>query len=435
MSFDSGGLWASLGRDVPVPLLALVAIGLTIVVLLLILWSVKRHPNIHMRFHDEHTLDELQRTIAGITFGTLHDGNLIEIVENGRFFDRVIDDIESARQSVTFETFLWKDGEVAARISEALSRKAREGVMVRLLVDARGGKGLGERSQELEDAGVVLARFHPVTPANIGRLNSRDHRKIVVVDGSVGWVGGHCVTDDWLGDAEDRKHFRDLSARVTGPVVHALQSAFSENWIETTGDAPTGEGFFPGLQREGESTAHVVFTTPAGSSSAVKILHHLAIHGAKRTIRLQNPYFLPDRDAIEALQDAAGRGVDVRIMLPSAGASDFPIVQHASHHKFGALLEGGVRIFEYEKTLLHQKTFAVDGSWGAIGSTNFDDRSFEINDEVTLSVFDPPFARALEEIFEADLEHCRELTLEEWKKRSVVHKLQDFSAFLFNEQL
>ena len=283
---------------------------------------------------------------------------------------------------------------------------------MRVLVDATGGKKMGEAAvRRLEDAGCKFDTYHPQRLRNIGVLNERDHRKIIVLDGRTALVGGHCIVDSWLGDAQDGEHFRDLSVRLRGPIVHAIQSAFSENWVEETGELFVGEDFFPELHDEGDVAIHVARVKPEGSAPAVKILHHLAICCARERIWIQNPYFLPEPAAIEALGRAVARGVDVRVMVPSAEASDMPIVQHAAHRNFEWLLALGVRIFEYQKTLLHQKVMSIDGVWCAIGSSNFDDRSFEINDEITLGMMDAPLAREFEAIFERDSKDCVELEL------------------------
>jgi cardiolipin synthase len=198
---------------------------------------------------------------------------------------------------------------------------------------------------------------------------------------------------------------------------------------------PAGTNIFPELGAAGDMKAHVVWTSPAGSPSTLKLLHYMAIHVAKTSITIQNPYFLPDPDARDSLLAAVKRGVAVRIMIPATEASDSKMVQHASHHHYGTLLKGGVRLFDYQKTLLHQKVIVVDGCWAAVGSTNFDDRSFEVNDEASLVVYDERFARELEETFERDLEHAVEVHFEPWKHRPLMHKLKDFTAFLVNEQL
>jgi cardiolipin synthase len=307
---------------------------------------------------------------------------------------------------------------------------------VRLVLDANGCKKMGKAVREqMRAAGCRLALYHPFTPKNIGVVLERDHRKICVVDGRIAWVGGHCIVDDWLGDARNKEEVRDLSVRLRGPIVHAVQSAFSENWVEVSGELFVGDEVFPPAQRAGEVVAHVASVKPEGSAPAVKILHHTVICCARKRIWIQNPYFIPEPDAVEAFARAVKRGVDVRVMVPSSGASDMRIVQHAAHRNFQRLLDCGVRIFEYGRTLLHQKVMTIDGVWCAVGSSNFDDRSFETNDEITVGFLDRALARRLEEIFEADRAHCVELDAKRWRSRSPLHKLQDSAYYLFNEVL
>ena len=419
-----------------IPLWLLVLMALTIVPLLLIVWSVKRRSRAHLDIEDDADLHHLVPSIAGLTQGTLVDGNRVELVQNGEFWESAFRDIAGARQTIHFETFLTHRGELTTRITEALCRKAAEGVEVRMMLDSSGARHFPRADvKRLKAAGVRVGRYHPFHLANLGVINNRDHRKLLVVDGRIGYVGGHCLADTWLGDAEDKDHFRDISARVEGPVVAQLQSAFAENWIEETGEVLAGVRFFPKLERRGDMRAHVVWASPTGSPSTLKLLHYLAIHAARKSITIQNPYFLPDPDARTALVDAARRGVNVRIMIPSTKVTDHALVQHASHHHYGTLLKGGVKLYDYERTLLHQKVIVIDGCWAAIGSTNFDDRSFEVNDEVSMVVYDVGIARELEATFDRDLAHAKEMQLDLWKKRPVLHKLRDFTSFLFNEQL
>ena len=407
-----------------------------ILLLALLFWSVKHRRRPKLRFRADLGLDELERSIAGITQGTLCAGNRVELVQDGAFFERVTADIEAAERTVHLETFLAKKGEVTRCLAEVLARRAREGVTVRVMLDAGGGRRFGKESlRQMREAGVKIARYHPWRLSTLGRVNNRDHRKMVIVDGKVGWVGGHCLVDTWRGEAQDKKHFRDISARVEGPVVAQLQSAFTENWIEETGELPAGEECFPELEEMGKVRAHAVWLSPSGSPSCVELMHYLAIRAAERSITIQNPYFLPDPEELKALVEAAKRGVLVRVMIPATDASDAPIVQHASHHRYGFLLAGGVELYDYQTTLLHQKVITVDGRWSSVGSANFDDRSFEINDEVTLAISDEGIAAELEAIFEADLKHAKRVELAAWKKRSIGHRLIDFSAYLVNEQL
>jgi cardiolipin synthase len=420
---------------VAVPIWVLVLVGLVMVALIVILWSVKRRRRHHLAL-EETGIDDLMESIAGITQSTIVGGNRIELLQNGALWDRMFDDMANARETINFETFLSKCGKLTERMTDTLLKKQLEGVQVRMLLDGSGGKNYGNMDRKrLINAGAGVRAYHPVRFSNLGTLNNRDHRKLAVIDGRIGYIGGHCLCDEWLGNAEDRKHYRDITARVEGPVVAQLQSAFSENWIEETGEVIGGTNFFPDLEPCGDMKAHAVWVSPAGSPSTVKLLHYLAIRAANKRLTIQNPYFLPDPDARKALLAAVQRGVEVRIMIPSDKVTDEPHVQHASHHHYGTLLQGGIKLYDYQKTLSHQKVLVVDGKWSVVGSTNFDDRSFEINDEISLVIHDERIARELEETFERDLKDATAVDLDEWKKRPAAHKARDLFWFLFNEQM
>ncbi|MGZ8211765.1 MAG: phospholipase D-like domain-containing protein [Burkholderiales bacterium] len=418
---------------------AAVVIGILIVIillLLLVIWSIKRHRNPHLNIKADEPIESLVLSLAGLSLGTPMGGNSVEVFENGAFFDALLAEVAAAERSIHLETFLWKEGKLSRRFADALCERARAGVTVRVLIDAIGGKEISEDTERrMRESGCKVIKFHPRRLRNIGVINQRDHRKIAVLDGRSAFVGGHCIVDCWLGNGEDRDHWRDIGVKLSGPIVHVVQSVFGENWVEETGELFTGEGVFPELQPAGDVVAHAAYAKPQGSAPAVKILHHAIICCAKRRLWIQNPYFIPEPAAIDAYGRAVARGVDVRVMVPSAEASDSPMVQHAAHRNFEKLLKCGVRIFENPKTLLHQKVMTVDGIWCAIGSTNFDDRAFEINDEITIGFLDKRLARELELIFERDLENCTEVRLEAWSKRGVFHKLKDHFFYLFNEQL
>lgn len=421
---------------VAVPVALVVVFVLAIVVLVMVIWSIRRHRDPELEIDCDAPLAELMPSLSGLTQSAVYVGNTVELFENGAFFDVMFEEIKAATRTVHFETFLWKEGVLGQRLVDALVERRRAGVKVRVLVDGDGGKKMGrDVERQLTAAGCKFALHHPRHWRNIGVFNERDHRKLVVLDGRVALVCGHCIVDSWLGDAQDREHVRDLGVRLRGPVVHAVQAAFSENWVEDTGELFVGEDAFPELQRQGDVDVHVASLKPEGSAPAVKVLHHLVVCVAHKSIRIQNPYFLPDDEAIEALGQAVARGVDVRVMVPSADASDMPMVQHAAHRNFHKMLARGVRIFEYQRCLLHQKVMAVDGVWCAIGSSNFDDRSFETNDEITVGFHDAALARRLEEIFEADLRHCVELTAAAWRARGLWHRVKDSVFYLFNEVL
>jgi cardiolipin synthase len=406
------------------------ALLFAVALLALAIWSIKRHKDPHLALESDAAIDELVPSIAGMSLGMAIRGNAVEIFQDAAFYDALLEDIGAAQRSVHFETFLWQEGRLGARMAEAFARKAREGVKVRLVLDAVGCRKMGDAARRrMEQAGCQLALYHPRTLKNIGVLAERDHRKLAILDGRIAWVGGHCVVDDWLHEV------RDLSVRLRGPIVHAVQSAFSENWVEVTGKLFVGEDTFPPLDPAGEVVAHMASVKPEGSAPAVKILHHTVLLCARERLWIQNPYFIPEPDAIGAFARAVERGVDVRVMVPSAAVSDMPLVQHASHRNFQRLLDCGVRLFEYQKGLLHQKVMTVDGAWCSIGSSNFDDRSFETNDEITLGFHDASLAQRLEEIFQADARDCVELDAGLWRKRGLLHRAKDSALYLFNEVL
>ncbi len=413
--------------------------GLIALVLALgfLLWSAKwRRDTRALNVSRPGQLQELLPSIINITQGTLTGGNRIEVTQNGDgFFPPLFRDIAAARDSIHIESYIWWDGNVARQLAHLLARKAREGVEVRVLVDGSGGRQISKVAGVLTSAGVKVEKFHPPRLSNVARMNNRDHRKIVVIDGRTGYVGGYGIADEWTGNGQDQEHWRDSGVRVAGPLVNQLQGAFCENWIEETGQVIAGARYFPPVQAAGTSLAHVAYTSPSGSVSSVQVLYYLAFKAARREIIIQNPYLLPERDAIEAMADAVRRGVKVWIMVPAASATDSPIVQHASHHHYGNLLQRGVRIWEYDRTLLHQKVIIVDGVWSCIGSTNFDARSFELNDEITVGIVDPAIAATLRAAFAADLRDAREWKAGEWRNRSFWHKLKDGLAYLAHEQL
>ena len=402
----------------------------------IVIWSIRRHRDPDLKIECEATIDQLVPTLAGLSLGTMVEGNSIEVLENGPFFDAVIERVGNARHSVHFESFLWKCGKLGMRMAEAFAGRARAGVSVRVLLDANGSKNIGKEERKLmEEAGCKVVFFHERKLRNLGVLNDRDHRKLLVIDGREAFLGGHCVVDDWLGDAEDGCHFADVSVHVKGPIVHSIQGAFSENWVGETGELFGGEDVFPALRKAGDISMHLAYAKPESSAPAVKILHHAAICLARKRVWIQNPYFIPDPDAIEAFEDAVKRGVDIRVLMPSTSGSDNPMVQHAGHRNFEKLLRVGVRLFEYPHTLLHQKVMTVDGVWSAVGSSNFDDRSFETNDELTLGVLDKATARRLDAVFERYVKRAEEIKVEKWVRRSIWCKVKDRAAYSINELL
>ena len=407
-----------------------------IVLLSIVIWSIRRHRDPKLHIECSSPIDELIPSLAGLALGTAVPGNSVEVLENGAFFDVLVERIRSAQMSVHFETFLWKEGALGQRMADALSERARAGKQVRVLLDAEGSKDVGKASvRQMKEAGCRVVFFHEKVWRNIGVLNDRDHRKIIVIDGREAFVGGHCIVDSWLGDAQDSEHVADISVRLRGPIVNSVQAAFSENWAGETGELFLGDDVFPTLEPAGDVLIHAAYVKPESSAPAVKILHHTAICLARKRIWIQNPYFIPEPEAIDAFGEAVSRGVDVRVMMPSTAGSDNPMVQHAGHRNFEKLLRCGVRLFEYPHTLLHQKVMTIDGVWSAVGSSNFDDRSFETNDEITLGILDRITAQRFDAVFEKYVPRCEEIELEAWRKRGLWHKLKDNAFYMLNEVL
>ncbi len=426
------------GTDyVRIPLVLFVALVLTVIVATVLLWSVWRSRRLSLQVKNTGNLQALVPSIAGLTQSAIEPGNRVEVLQNGDgFFSPLLRDIAAARHSVHIESYIWWKGAICNQLATLLAQKARQGVEVRVLVDASGGHKMEDELYErMTGAGCKVRKFHPVRLSNLGRINNRDHRKIMVIDGRIGYVGGHGIADQWTGHAQDREHWRDTGLRVEGPIVNRLQGAFSENWIEETGEILAGVAYFPSLQPAGNTRAHVAYWSPTGAISSVQILHYLAISAARNEIIIQNPYLLPDPNSIAALKQAVRRGVDVKIMVPSADATDSPVVQHASHQIFESLLKAGIKIWEYEKTLLHQKVLIIDGQWAAVGSTNFDDRSFQLNDEITMAVIDPQVAGQLRAAFTDDLRFARQRSLAEWGQRGLWHRAMDGIAYLARDQM
>ena len=422
---------------VRLPMIVAIALFLVIIVGTIVLWSTWRTTDTHLQVKNPGDLNALLPSMAGLSESNIDRGNRVQLLENGDgFFPLVLADIARARETVHVESYIWWKGPICNQLATLLAQKAKQGVEVRLLVDASGGHKMDRNLLAMmTQAGCRVAFFHPFRISNLGRLNNRDHRKEVVIDGRIGYIGGYGIANEWTGHAQDRNHWRDTGLRVEGPVVNRLQSAFCENWIEQTGEIPAGDKYFPHTTTVGPTPAHIAFTSPHGSISSVQVLYYLAIKAARHEIIIQNPYLLPNGDALAALADAVRRGVSVKIMVPATSATDSPIVQHASHHHFGNLLQSGVRIWEYKKTLLHQKVIVVDGVWSCIGSTNFDDRSFVLNDEISMGIVDPAVAGQLRAAFQDDLRYAEERHLEEWKHRSLWHKVIDGLAYLGNNQL
>lgn len=363
-------------------------------------------------------------------------GNTVADLENGdEIFPAMLAAIRSAQRTITFETYIYWSGEIGREMAKALEERARAGVKVKVLIDWAGSiKMEGSLLQQMRDAGVDVHQYRPLKWYNLGRLNNRTHRKLLVVDGKVGFTGGVGIADLWMGHAQGPDHWRDLHFRIEGPVVAQMQAAFNDNWIKTTGVVLNGEEYFPPLERAGDMDAHMFVASPAGGSESMHLMYLMAIAAAERSIDLQASYFVPDDLIIKALQAARHRGVRVRVNLPGKHI-DSETVRLASKAHWGELLLAGVEIYEYQPTMMHNKLLIVDRLMTSVGSTNFDVRSFRLNDEASLNVYDAAFAERMTEVFEADLEPTVQYTYQMWKNRPVKEKLFEKFVLPIKSQL
>ncbi len=363
-------------------------------------------------------------------------GNRVTALCNGdEIFPAMLDAIRSARRTITFETYIYWSGTVGRTFSDALTERARAGVKVHVLLDWVGsGKMDDAMIRSMEEAGVEVVKYHPLRWYNLGRLNNRTHRKLLVVDGRVGFTGGVGIADNWLGNAEDEEHWRDSHFRLEGPAVAQMQTAFMDNWIEARGEVLHSDRYFPELHPVGPHAAQLFKSSASEASESVRLMYLLSIASAARSVRIANAYFVPDDLAVTTLVAAQRRGAQVEIIVPGRH-TDAVVVRQASRSRWGPLLEAGVAIYEYQPTMYHTKVMVVDEIWTSVGSTNFDNRSFRLNDEANLNILDPEFARGQVRVFELDKTRSERLTLERWRSRPWQQRARERLAGLLRPQL
>ena len=375
-------------------------------------------------------------TLVAYTGNAVVPGNRVEVLLNGdQIFPAKIAAIRAARKSITYAQYVFEEGAPAADTAQALAERCRAGLPVHVLLDAVGALAMPVQYRDwMVEAGCQVASYRPLTPWTFDRVNERNHRRILVVDGVVGFTGGSGTSGKWSGNGKQDGHWRDTDVRVEGPVVEQLQGAFAENWLEATGVALGGPAYFPRpLEVKGGVDAQVVRSSPAGGSVAVYTMFLLAMTAARRSIYITNPYFVPDEKMVETLIQARRRGVRVVLLLP--GAIDHNLVRQASRGGFGRLLKEGIEIHEYKPAMLHAKTMVIDSMWATVGSTNLDRRSFALNDELNLVIYDAGVARRLEQVFEKDLSESGVVTYKRWASRGLMSRVLEFLAVPVRDQL
>ena len=363
-------------------------------------------------------------------------GNRVVNLENGaEIFPAMLDAIRGAERSINFETYIYWSGAIGRQFASALAERSRAGVPVHVILDWLGSQKIDAAAlQEMQGAGVRVARYHPLRWYSLSRINNRTHRKLLIVDGRIGFTGGVGIADPWDGDAAPPDHWRDSHYRLDGPAVAQMQAAFSDLWIKTTGEALQGPEYFPEIPADGSVSAQVFTSSPTGGADSMELMVLLSIAAAERSIDLSAAYFVPDTLTRRGLVDALARGVRVRILTPGEHV-DAELVKKASRATWGELLEAGAEIHTFSPTLFHCKLLIVDGELVSVGSTNFDNRSFRLNDEANLNVYDAEFARRLTAVFERDLAHSRNVTLAEWRDRPAREKLLERLSALFSKLL
>ena len=363
-------------------------------------------------------------------------GNKVTALQNGdQIFPAMLETIRGAHESITFETYIYWSGDIGRQFSEALCERALAGVKVHVLLDWLGAEKIdGRYLANMKAAGVEVERYHPLRWFNLSRLNNRTHRKLLVVDGRIGFTGGVGIADAWAGDASAKDHWRDSHYRIEGPAVAEMQAAFGDNWMKTHARVLFGSAYYPELAPVGRSLAQVFKSSRDEGSESVRLMYLLSVASAAKSIRLQAAYFVPDDLAIETLVAARKRGVKIEIIVPGPN-TDSDIVQGASRSRWAALLDAGVLIYEYQPALYHCKVLIVDDVWVSVGSTNFDNRSFRLNDEANLNVYDAVFAAEQVTVFDNDKSVSRRMTRADFKNRPMLGKMFDAIAGLLRQQL
>ena len=374
---------------------------------------------------------EFRRSLDALGTEMVPDNAAVLLHNGDETFGAILDAIRAARESINIELYIFSHDVIGDRFAQALSERARAGVEVRVLVDGFGSSLRG-LEDEMTAAGVRLETFKPLRIYSLDRVGNRTHRRIVTVDGRIGFCGGFALDARWKGNAGGPSEWRDTNVRIEGPVVAQLQHIFLEDWVHTTGEVLHGHKQFPQQEPAGDMLAQAIGSSRTDQSSMAKLLYYMAIQAARKNIWIENAYFVPDSQIRQGLVRAAERGVDVKVIVPGKYI-DSPNVRLASRFHYGELLDGGVQIFEYLPTMMHNKVMLVDGIWTSIGSINFVNRSMKKNAEANVAVYDRRFAADVAMMIEEDLLRCERFTKEEWKKRGLLARFGEMFFWLFSE--
>jgi cardiolipin synthase A/B len=415
-----------------------VTIVLTLIVVLLIANFSSGEKKVEHNINRLYASDDPQfvRSMSLLLGPPVTCGNRFDVLVNGdEIFPSMLEGIRAAQQTITFETFIYWSGEIGAAFAQALSEKALAGVKVHVLLDWVGSSKMDHRYiNQLKRAGAEVIQYHKPHWTGLGRMNNRTHRKLLIIDGHTGFTGGVGIAEEWTGHAQDPAHWRDTHFRVVGPAVGHMQAVFMDNWIKASGNVLHGPRYFPEVPDAGDGVAHMFSSSPTNGADDMELMYLMAITAASQTIHLASAYFVPDGLAINALVEAARRGVKIQIVTPG-NHIDTHTVREASRACWGDLLAAGIEIYEYQPTMFHCKLLVVDEFLVSVGSTNFDSRSFKLNDEANLNIYDRDFARQQTALFETDIGQSRRITYEDWLHRPLLEKIIDKAIPLLDWQL
>jgi cardiolipin synthase len=363
-------------------------------------------------------------------------GNAVTDYQNGaQIFPAMLAAIRAAQHSVNLETYIYWSGDISREFIAALTERANAGIKVRVLADWAGSTRMKRSAVDaLRAGGVQFEYFHPLTWYSLDRVNNRTHRKLLIVDGRVAFNGGVGIADAWNGNADDPEHWRDMQFRVEGPAAQQMQAIFEDNWLSTTGEALLGPDFYPEIPSAGTLAVQAFASSPDSGSKNMQLMYLLAINGARRSIDLEAAYFVPDERTLTALRDALKRGVAIRLLVPGPYV-DSQVVSSASQAQWGAMLQAGAQIYRWQPSLLHNKLMVVDGYLTLAGSANFDNRSFQLNDEANINIYDRDFAAQMTEVIEADIARSTPLTYAQWQRRPWRQRVMDWLASQTASQL
>jgi cardiolipin synthase len=376
------------------------------------------------------------RVLGALVDAEVHHGARLEVLTNGEvYFEAELAAIREARHSVNLEAYIFHEGRLTRSFLAALSERARAGVAVNMVLDAVGSFSTSKSYfRELCEAGGRVHWYHPIRWYTLPRVNNRTHRELIVIDGRVGFIGGSGFADQWLFGRRGRRRWRDTMFRVEGDVVRSLQASFVENWVESAGEILIGAEYFPDCRPAGDATALVVNSSPTtGLSTRGRMLFQTLLACARRSIHITTPYFVPDKSARAEIVRAIQRGVSVQILTPGRH-TDQQLTRRSGRRLYGELLRAGARIFEYQSAMMHAKSLVVDELWSVVGSSNFDNRSFGLNDEVNLAARDAAFAQRLLEDFARDVAESRPVSYREWRRRSALERGHEWLGSLLERQ-